>query len=146
MDTPLVDPFLPGKVEIHLLPEHRLALVRLSGEATTAQLSDAMAAVFATNAEAAGFDVVDDLRAHAGHLGVDGIKAVKALRLAAWPERRPAREVLLTHDAGMAYVARFLDMLMPHVTHSIASDPAEALARATGGAVPDAALAWLQRR
>jgi len=132
-----------GRVDILVLPEHHLALLRLRGDVALPELETAVRRVYARTPEAACYHLVTDLRGHVGHLGVEGIKAATALRLSAWPDRTPTREVLLTRDPGMVYVARYLDMLAPHIFHSVAADAAEAVAQAAGGPAPAAALAFL---
>lgn len=132
-----------GRVDVLVLPEHRLALLRLRGDVALPQLLEAARAAYAERPETPGFDLVTDLREHTGHLGVEGIKAATALRLESWPDRRPSREVLLSRDTGMVFVARYLDLLAPHVEHRVMAEPAEAIAYATGGPVPPVALAFL---
>ncbi|WP_431270019.1 hypothetical protein [Dankookia sp. P2] len=87
---------------------------------------------------------MNDLRGYTGNLGVAGIKAGIAQRHAAWPHPTPAREVMLTRDPGMVFIARYLDVLAPHVEHGVSADPAEAIGRASGGTVPPEALAFLE--
>jgi hypothetical protein len=134
------------RVEILALPDHRLALMRLRGDVTTPQLLAAIRAAYVARPDAAGYHLVNDLRSHTGHLGVEGIKAATAVRFDHWPHRTPGREVILTRDPGMIFVARYLDVLAPHMAHSISTDPAEAIARCTGGPVPEEALAFLNAR
>ncbi|MFC7474633.1 hypothetical protein ACFQS7_09730 [Dankookia sp. GCM10030260] len=132
-----------GQVEILVLAEHRLALMRLVGDVTLPVFLAAIRAVHDKDPESASYHLVNDLRAHTGNLGVEGIKAGTAQRQSAWPVPTPAREVMLTRDAGMVFIARYLDLLAPHVEHSVTPDPVEAIARAAGGVVPQAALDFL---
>lgn len=132
-----------GRVDILVLPEYRLALIRLVGDVDMPLFLEAIRAAHAERPDSAGYHLVSDIRAHTGNLGVEGIKAGTAQRFAAWPHREPAREVLLSRDPGMVFIARYLDMLAPHVEHSVSADPAEAIARVTGGPVPPEALAFL---
>ena len=136
-------PLATSQVEILVLPEHRLALMRLVGDVTLPVFLDAIRAVHDKDPESASYHLVNDLRAHTGNLGVEGIKAGTAQRQAAWPHPTPAREVMLTRDAGMVFIARYLDLLAPHVEHSVTPDPVEAIARAAGGVVPPEALDFL---
>jgi hypothetical protein len=132
-----------GRVDILVLPQHRLAVMRMVGDVTIPVFLAAIRKAHAENPESAVFDLVNDLRAHTGNLGVEGIKAGTAQRAIAWPDPVPSREVLLTRDPGMVFIARYLDLLAPHVRHSVATDPAAAIAAATGGPVPPEALAFL---
>lgn len=140
---PLTQPPPAGQVDILVLPGHRLAVMRLTGDVTAQRFLEAIREVHARDPETASYHLVNDLRAHTGNLGVEGIKAGTAQRQAAWPHPTPAREVLLTRDPGMVFIARYLDLLASHVEHSVSADPPEAIAHATGGAVPEAALAFL---
>jgi hypothetical protein len=117
--------------------------MRLTGDVTAQRFLEAIREVHARDPETASYHLVNDLRAHTGNLGVEGIKACIAQRQAAWPQPTPAREVMLTRDAGMIFIARYLDLLAPHVEHSVTPDPVEAIARAAGGVVPPEALDFL---
>ena len=132
-----------GRVDILVLHEHRLAVLRLVGDVTLPQFLEAIRVEHAKSPESASYHLVNDLRAHTGNLGVEGIKAGTAQRQAAWPHPTPAREVILTRDPGMVFIARYLDLLAPHVQHSISADPVEALSRAVGGEAPPEALAFV---
>ena len=140
---PQSQPPVTGQVDILVLPEHRLALMRLVGDVTVPIFLDAIRAIHDADPATASYHLVNDLRAHTGNLGVEGIKAGIAQRQAAWPHPTPAREVMLTRDAGMVFIARYLDLLAPHVEHSVTPDPVEAIARVTGGVVPPEALGFL---
>jgi hypothetical protein len=134
---------ITAQVDILVLPALRLALLRLVGDVTLPIFLDAIRATHRKDPETASYHLVNDLRAHTGNLGVEGIKAGIAQRQAAWPHPTPAREVMLTRDAGMIFIARYLDLLAPHVEHSVTPDPVEAIARAAGGMVPPEALDFL---
>ena len=132
-----------GQVDMLVLPEHRLSLSRFRGEVRTAMVLAALQGTLKAYPGIAGFHCICDLRQHTGHLGVKGMNAIMALRHGTTGPRPPTRSVLISHDSGMIFTARYLDHLAPHVTHSVCPDPAAALARATGGPMPEAALAFL---
>ena len=132
-----------GQVDVLVLPEHQLNLSRFRGEVRTAMVLAALRSAFEDYPGIAGFHCVCDLRQHTGHLGVEGMNEIMALRHGTTGTRPPTRSVLISHDSGMIFTARYLDHLAPHVTHSVCPDPAAALARATGGAIPEAGLAFL---
>ena len=112
-----------GQVDILVLPELRLVLMRLVGDVTLRIFLDAIRAIHGKDLETASYHLVNDLRAHTGNLGVEEIKAGIAQRQAAWPHPTPAREVMLTRGAGMPFIARYLDLLAPHVEHSVTPRP-----------------------
>jgi hypothetical protein len=120
-------------------------LLRYLGEVTTAQVLDQLGAALRDHPEIATWGVVSDLRRHIGHLPAAGLNAISELRRSAWPEPQPTREVLLSFDPGMIFIARYLDHLLPQVTHSVGTDPAAACqwVMEPGQAVPDAALTFL---
>lgn len=132
-----------GRVDVLVLPEHRLSLSRFRGEVRTAMVLEALWSACESHPDITGFHCICDLRQHTGHLGVEGMNEIMALRHGTAGPRLPARSVLISHDSGMIFTARYLDHLAPHVTHSVCPDPAAALARATGGAIPEAGLAFL---
>lgn len=132
-----------GRVDLLVLPEHRLSLSRFRGEVRAGMVLVALRDARESHPDIAGFHCICDLRQHTGHLGVEGMNEIMALRHGTTGPRPPTRSVLISHDSGMIFTARYLDHLAPHVTHSVCPDPAAALARATGGPIPDAGLAFL---
>lgn len=134
-----------GRVELLVLPEYRLAITRFRGEVRTVMVVEALRDASRKHSDLAGFHSVCDPRQHTGHLGVEAMNEIIAL----WHHKaaRPAtRSVLVSHDSGMIFTARYLDHLAPHVAHSVCPDPAAALARATGGIIPAAGLDFLSAR
>ena len=134
-----------GQFDILLLPTYRLALLRYLGEVTTAQVLDQLGAALRDHPEIATWGVVSDLRRHIGHLPAAGLNAISELRRTAWPDPPPTREVLLSFDPGMIFIARYLGHLLPQVAHSVGTDPAAACqwVMEPDQAVPDAALTFL---
>jgi hypothetical protein len=120
-------------------------LLRYLGEVGTGQVTESLGAALRDQPEIATWGVVSDLRRHTGHLPAAGLNAISELRRNAWPDPPPAREVLLSFDPGMIFIARYLDHLLPHVAHSVGTDPAAACRQVMepGRAVPDAALEFL---
>ncbi|MBC4015733.1 hypothetical protein ACFQU2_22630 [Siccirubricoccus deserti] len=134
-----------GRFDILPLPADRLLLLRYLGEVRTDQVMDLLGAALREQPEIATWGVVSDLRRHIGHLPAAGLNAISALRRNAWPDPPPAREVLLSFDPGMIFIARYLDHLLPHIAHSVGTDPAAAcrLVMGPSRAVPEAALKFL---
>jgi hypothetical protein len=134
-----------GRLDILLLPGHRLALLRYLGEVKTEQVLERLGAALRDQPEVATWGVVSDLRRHSGHLPAAGLNAISTLRRNAWPEPPPTREVLLSFDPGMVFIARYLDHRLPHVAHSVATDPEAACRQVMepGQTVPEAALEFL---
>ena len=80
-----------GRVDLLVLPEHRLSITRFRGEVRTAMVLDMLRGAFRDHPGLTGFHCVCDLRQHTGHLGVEGMNEIMALRHGrAAPRRRPA--------------------------------------------------------
>lgn len=132
-----------GRVDLLVLPEYRLTITRFRGEVRTEMVLEMLRGACRAHPGLAAFHCLCDLRQHTGHLGVEGMNEIIALRHGWGGNLSPIRSVLLSHDSGMIFTSRYLDHLAPHVTHSVCPDPAAALARATGGSIPEAGLAFL---
>ncbi|MCO6417542.1 hypothetical protein JYK14_15430 [Siccirubricoccus sp. KC 17139] len=142
-----LDPPPPGegRFDLLLLPALRLLLLRYLGEVRLGQVLAGLGEALRSRPEVAGWNTVADLRRFTGHLGVEGINALAALRREACPEPAPSRQVLLSHDPGMGFVATYLNAILPEVHHSVAAEPAAACRGLLpeGMALPEEALAFL---
>jgi hypothetical protein len=128
-----------------ILPAARLRLARFVGEVRLPLVMAEVERMFAADPDVPRYDSVLDLRRHTGNLGTEGMRAICARVFGGIDPPPPVREVLLSRDPGIGFSAKFLGYLAPHVTYLVRATPAEAVAAATGGAVPAEALAFLDQ-
>lgn len=134
-----------GRFDLLLLPQGPLVITRYLGKVRLALVLDGMREALRREPACAGWGAVADLRRFTGHLGVEGINALAALRREANPHRPPSQEVLLSLDPGMGFIAGTLNMLLPEICHGVGTDPLAACRQVLpeGAEVPAAALAFL---